>query len=153
MPAFVISRATGVNAAPATVHALVDDFHEWRTWSPWEDLDPALERTYTGSESGVGARYAWKGNRKAGQGAMLITDSAPERIDIEIEFIKPFHNTNQVSFTFTPTGNATAVEWTMRGASKGLWGLLGRVLPMDKWIGKDFEKGLAQLKQAAESAA
>jgi len=150
---FEISRSTGIGASAAAIHRLIDDLRQWRAWSPWEDLDPALERTYSGPDAGVGARYAWKGNKKAGEGSMVITGSTPERIDIELAFVKPFRNTNQVTFTLTPTGDATEVEWTMRGERKGLWGLLGRLMPMDKWIGKDFEKGLVQLMAAAEADA
>jgi hypothetical protein len=150
MGTFEVSRSTGISASADAIHALIEDFHQWRTWSPWEDLDPALQRSYSGPDKGVGATYAWKGNRKAGQGSMVITGSTADQVDIEIAFVKPFRNTNQATFTLTPTGDATEVEWTMRGQSQGLWGLMGKVLPMDKWIGKDFEKGLVQLMVVAE---
>ncbi|WP_041546678.1 MULTISPECIES: SRPBCC family protein [unclassified Nocardioides] len=154
MGGYDVVRTTDIAADPARVHALVDDFQEWTTWSPWEDLDPALERTYTGPDAGVGAHYAWRGNRKAGAGSMEITGSTPERIDIQLVFQKPFAAVNPVAFTFTPTqvGGApgTHVEWRMRGEPKGLWGLVGRLLPMDKMVGKDFDKGLARLKGVAE---
>lgn len=155
MSEYEISRSTVVRADPARVHALVDDFHEWRSWSPWEDLDPALERTYTGPDKGVGARYAWSGNRKAGAGSMEITGSAPDRIDVRLLFQKPFAADNQVRFTFTPTevdgAPGAQVEWWMRGQQQGFWGLVGRLMPMERFVGKDFDKGLARLKAAAES--
>jgi len=150
MGTFEISRSTGISATADTLHRLIDDFREWPQWSPWEDLDPSLRRTYSGADRGVGARYAWKGNKKAGEGSMVITASTPEQIDIEVAFVKPFRNTNQVTFTLTPTGDATEVEWTMRGERKGLWGVIGRLLPMDKLIGKDFELGLVRLMAVAE---
>ena len=52
---FEVSRSETINAEPARVHALIDDFHEWTEWSPWEDVDPDLQRTYTGPDPGVGA--------------------------------------------------------------------------------------------------
>jgi polyketide cyclase/dehydrase/lipid transport protein len=151
MGTFEISRSTGISATADSLHRLIDDFHQWPKWSPWEDLDPDLQRTYSGSDQGVGARYAWKGNKKAGEGSMLITGSTPEQVDIEVAFVKPFRNTNQVTFTLTPTGDATEVEWTMRGERTGLWGLIGRLMPMDRLIGRDFEKGLVRLMTVAES--
>ena len=96
---FEVTRTTSIAADPARVHALVDDFHEWIAWSPWEDLDPDLRRTYSGPDAGAGARYAWTGNRKAGEGSMEITGSTPERIDIELTFLKPFKATNHVDIT------------------------------------------------------
>jgi hypothetical protein len=137
------------------VHALVDDFHQWTAWSPWEGLDPELRRTYSGPVSGVGARYAWQGNRKAGSGSMEITGSTPGAVDIQLVFRKPFAAANHVWFTLTPTevsgAPGTAVEWRMRGQQKGIWGLAGRLFPMDRLIGKDFEKGLTRLKAVAET--
>jgi Polyketide cyclase / dehydrase and lipid transport len=147
---FEVIRTTTIAADPARVHALVNDFHEWVAWSPWEGLDPAMTRTYSGPHSGTGAHYAWNGNRKAGAGAMEITASAPERIDIELAFMRPMDNTQHVAFVLVPRDAGTDVTWRMTGELKGFMGLVGRVLSMDRLVGKDFEKGLAQLKAAAE---
>jgi hypothetical protein len=143
MSEYELMRSTTISAEPSRVHALVDDFHEWRAWSPWEDLDPELKRTYSGPDKGVGAHYAWSGNRKAGAGSMEIVAS--------LVFRKPFSASNDVWFTFTPSAEGTAVEWWMHGEQKGFWGLVGRFMNMDKLVGRDFEKGLARLKQAAEA--
>ena len=151
MAEFSLSRSIRVQADAARVHGLVDDFREWPKWSPWEDVDPALERTYTGADKGVGAHYAWKGNRKAGEGSMEITGSAPDRVDIKLIFVKPWSATNDVWFTLTPAGDASEVTWSMAGEHKGLAGLFARVVGMDRLVGKDFDKGLARLKAAAEA--
>jgi hypothetical protein len=150
---FAVSRRTTVIADPARVHGLVNDFHAWTAWSPWEDLDPHLVREYAGPDAGVGARYAWSGNRRAGQGSMEITSSTPDAIGIRLQFLKPFRSTNEVTFTLTPAVDGTEVVWLMSGRRTGLWGLLGRLFPMDRLIGKDFEKGLARLKAVAETPA
>ena len=149
---FEVTRSTTIQADPARVHGLVNDFHEWTAWSPWEDLDPDLQRTYSGPSSGIGAHYAWHGNRKAGEGSMEITDSAADRIDIELAFLKPMRNTQQVEFTFTPTGSGTDVTWRMAGQHEGLMmNLFSKVVSMDRLVGKDFEKGLARLKAVSEA--
>lgn len=155
MASFRVSRTASMDADPGRVHALVNDFRAWTAWSPWEDLDPNLDRVYAGAETGVGAQYAWSGNRKAGAGSMEILASVPERIDLVVVFMRPFKATNDISFTFTPTsgaaGEGTVVEWAMTGQNSGLRALLGRLIPMDKIVGKDFEKGLARLKETAEA--
>ena len=153
MSTYEVNRSTMIDADPARVHALVNDFREWQKWSPWEDLDPNLKRTYSGPESGVGAHYAWSGNRKAGEGSMVITAVTPLEIDVKLDFLKPFSASNQVQFILVPEGAATTkVEWRMEGEQKGIWGFVGRFMNMDKLVGKDFEKGLAQLKTVAESS-
>ena len=150
MSAYEVVRSSRIEADAARIHPLINDFHEWPAWSPWEDVDPSMQRTYTGPESGVGAHYAWKGNRKAGEGSMEITGSSPERIDVDLAFMKPFENKNKVSFELRPTGTGTEVTWRMNGETRGLWAIASKVFPMDRMVGKDFEKGLTRLKAVVE---
>ena len=59
---FRLARSTFIKAPAATVHALVNDFHEWEKWSPWVKMDAGhLSQTYEGPASGVGAGYTWRG--------------------------------------------------------------------------------------------
>jgi hypothetical protein len=154
MAEFTYVRETHIDADPARVHALINDFHNWTQWSPWEDVDPDLRRKYSGAESGVGARYAWEGNRKAGKGDMEIVGSTPERIDVRLTFEKPWKATNAVAFTLVPAGDgATEVTWRMNGTQRGFAALFGKFISMDRMVGKDFETGLANLKTIAEREA
>jgi len=150
MSTFEVTRSATIQAEPASLHALINDFHEWTKWSPWEDVDPNLQRIYTGPDAGVGASYAWSGNRKAGSGSMVITSSTPEQIGLQVAFLKPFKATNDITFTLAPSGNGTEVTWRMDGENKGMAALFGKIVNMDKLVGKDFEKGLARLKANAE---
>ena len=151
MGGYEVSRMVTVAAEPERVHALIDDFHEWPAWSPWEGVDPDMERTYSGPEKGVGSRYAWRGNRKAGSGDMTIVSSDAGRVGIELRFLKPVKSESRIDFELVPAGPATAVTWRMTGEQKGLMAVFGRVMPMEKLVGKDFEKGLARLKTVAET--
>ncbi|MCW2710014.1 MAG: transcriptional regulator [Marmoricola sp.] len=153
MVGYSVERSITVNAPAHRVHGLVDDFHNWTQWSPWEDLDPALRRTYIGPDKGVGAHYAWSGNRKAGSGSMEITGSAPEAIEVTVSFLKPFKATNLTTFQLQPSGPGTEVRWVMTGEQRGPMVLFGKFVSMDRMIGPDVEKGLARLKAAAEDGA
>ncbi len=149
---YTVARSTEISASAETVYALVADFHRWPTWSPWEQSDPNLERTYGGPDSGEGATYEWHGNRKAGAGTMTITEAErPGRVAIDLRFEKPFSAESTVVFTIVETGSTTTVDWTMAGNSTGFAKLFTKVVPMDKLIGKDFERGLRSLKEQAES--
>jgi hypothetical protein len=149
---FHIERSTTVAAAPANVFARVQDFHAWRAWSPWEKLDPNLRRTYDGPGSGVGAKYSWSGNDDVGEGRMTIEEANAARVVIKLEFIKPFAATNITTFKFDPTGNDTKVTWAMDGEKNFMSKAFGMVMDMDQLVGKDFERGLAQLKKVVEAA-
>lgn len=152
MGSFEVVRSATVNASAETLHALINDFHEWPAWSPWEDLDPDLQRVYSGPDAGPGAHYAWSGNRKAGQGSMEITSSTPSVVTIGLTFLKPFKATNTIEFVLAPVGSGTEVTWRMTGEQTGLMAIFGKVMSMDKLVGKDFEKGLTRLTAAGESA-
>ena len=150
MPNFANTRTTAINAPAARVHALVNDFRAWTRWSPWEGLDPDLKRTYSGPEAGLGSAYAWDGNKKAGTGTMEIISSTPERIEIALEFLKPFKASNIATFSFAESSGTTKVDWTMSGQRNVVFAVLGRLF-FDNAIAKDFDKGLASLKAAAEA--
>ncbi|WP_284983133.1 SRPBCC family protein [Arthrobacter sp. efr-133-TYG-118] len=75
MAPFTVTRNALIPAAPSAIFPFVNNFHEWTKWSPWETVDPKLSRSDSGNESGVGAKYAWSGNSKAGSGTMEIVGS------------------------------------------------------------------------------
>lgn len=148
---FEVQRRAAIAAPPEKVFALIEDFHRWGEWSPWEKLDPAMTRTFSGTERGVGAVYAWRGNNKAGEGRMEITEAtAPGKLLIKLDFVEPFPANNTVEFVLVPKDGGTEVTWTMRGPSPYVSKLMDTVVGMDRLVGKDFEAGLANLKAAAE---
>ena len=150
---FTIKRATEIKAAPEAVWAYLEDFRRWTVWSPWEDIDPNMKRTYSDPATGVGATYAWEGDKKAGAGNMQITEAkAPAKLALTLNMLKPFPATNAVEFFVTPLeGGLVRVAWVMTGTSAFMHKLMSVVISMDKLVGKDFEKGLAKLKAAAEA--
>jgi uncharacterized protein YndB with AHSA1/START domain len=148
---FRVQRTATIQAPPEKVFALINDFHDWGSWSPWEKLDPAMKRTYSGAANGKGAAYAWEGNSKVGAGRMEITDtSAPSKVTIQLDFIKPFEGHNVAEFTLEPQGGSTKVTWAMYGPSPYITKVMCVFISMDSMIGKDFEAGLANLKTVAE---
>jgi uncharacterized protein YndB with AHSA1/START domain len=149
---FTVERSATIAAEPQRAFDLVANFREWRRWSPWEDVDPNLERRYSGADAGVGAVYEWSGNKKAGQGRMEIVEAeAPGRIVIALDFLKPFKSSNTTRFTFTPAGDGTRVLWSMTGPRPLMMRLLGFLFNPEKMVGPDFEKGLARLGAAVSA--
>ncbi|MFT4085944.1 MAG: SRPBCC family protein [Gordonia sp. (in: high G+C Gram-positive bacteria)] len=150
MPEFAQSRSIVVDADASAIHGLIDDFRKWPQWSPWEGIDPNLKRTYSGADAGVGAQYAWQGDKQAGAGSMEITGSTPERIDVAVTFTAPFKATNKTVFTLVPQGAGTRVEWQMTGRRNLVFEVFGRLF-LDRAMSKQFDQGLADLKKAAET--
>jgi uncharacterized protein YndB with AHSA1/START domain len=148
---FRVQRGATMKAPPDRIFSLINDFHQWGKWSPWENRDPAMTRSFSGAESGQGAVYAWEGNKNVGSGRMEILDaSTPSKIIIKLDFLKPFEAHNTAEFTMLPQGDATSVNWVMHGPAPFMSKMMQVFMNMDKMIGKDFEAGLANLKGLAE---
>jgi hypothetical protein len=150
---FRVERATTIKAPRERIFALINDFHNWTSWSPWEKMDPAMQRRYAGPASGKGAVYEWEGNKKVGAGRMEIVDAAHSKVAIKLDFLRPFEAHNNVAFTLEPQGDATLVTWAMQGPLPYIGKVMHVFMNMDRMVGKDFESGLANLKAAAERPA
>jgi len=149
-----VERSLPMQASPARIYEQIADFHRWPSWSPWEDVDPELSRTYSGPESGTGAAYAWSGNRKAGKGRMQVTDaSEPSRVQIELVFEKPLKANNDLVFSIESEGTGSRVTWVMTGRKNLALRAMGLFTSMEKLIGPDFERGLARLRATTEQSA
>jgi hypothetical protein len=148
---FRVQRSVSIKAPPEKIIALVDNFHRWADWSPYEKLDPAMQRTLSGAEAGPGAVYEWSGSGKVGAGRMEILAATPSQIVIKLDFIKPFEGHNMATFTLQPNGDGTDVTWAMSGPTPFIAKIMGLFFDMDTMIGKDFETGLANLKAQAEA--
>jgi len=151
---FRYARSATIAASPAVIFAHVDDFKKMDVWSPWLKFDPNVKITHEGPPSGVGAIESWDGNKNVGAGRMTITDSRPnELVQLKLEFFRPFAATNTAEFTFEPQSGGTTVTWAMMGKYNFMTKAMGLFMNMDKMIGGNFEKGLAELKAIAESEA
>ena len=147
---FRVERTVSIKASPERIASQIYNFHKWGSWSPFENLDPAMKRTFSGSDEGVGAVYEWEGNSKAGTGRMEILSASPSNVTIKLDFLKPFEGHNTAEFTLHPEGNNTTVTWAMYGPNNFFGKVISVFLSMDSMIGKQFETGLASLKSASE---
>jgi uncharacterized protein YndB with AHSA1/START domain len=148
---FRVQRTTKIKAPPEKIFPLINDFHSWTSWSPWEKVDPAMRRTHSGAAMGQGAVYEWEGNSKVGKGRMEITEaSAPSKVTIKLDFLKPIEGHNIAEFTLEPQGDSTNVTWAMHGPARFITKIMQVFISMDSLLGKEFDTGLANMKSAAE---
>ena len=148
---FRVERSITIKAAPDKVYALLNDFHQFSSWSPWQGLDPAMKVTHSGAASGPGAVYEWSGNSDVGAGRMEILKAEPStRVSVKLDFLQPFEGHNTSEYTLIAAGDDTTVTWAMFGPSPYISKVMGVFVSMDSMIGKDFERGLAKLKVVAE---
>ena len=152
---FQVQRSASIKATPEKIFPLINDFRRWAAWSPYENKDPAMKRTYGETTSGQGAVYGWDGNSDVGSGRITIADtSPPSKVRLNLEMFSPFEAHNVVEFTLVVQGDGTNVTtnvtWAMQGKVSYMAKVVHVFFNMDKMVGNDFEAGLANLKAIAE---
>ncbi len=148
---FTVRRALHINASSEKIFPLINDLAAWKSWSPWQEKDPAMRQTISPVSVGEGAFQEWDGNSKVGTGRMVITDSVPhERVTMRLDFFKPFKATNMAGFILREDASGTEVIWTMTGPAPLMSKIMDILMNMDRMIGRDFEQGLANLKRLSE---
>ena len=149
---FRIARSTIIDAAPETIFAILNDLRRGAEWSPFERQDPNLKPVFTGPATGTGATMEWSGSKQIGAGRFSIVESvAPTHLVAALDMYRPMKASNQVTYTLEPvSARRTRLTWAMEGQMNFVARLFGTVCNSEKMVGKEFDKGLADLKRIAE---
>jgi len=146
-----LERSIVISAPAEKIFPYLNDLHKEDAWSPWSKLDPAMKKTFSGPESGVGSVYGWDGNDKVGAGQLTITDVQENaRVARKLEFTRPYQSAADTEITLKPQEGGTLVTWSMSGHKGYIDKAFCFFMDMEKMVGPDFEKGLAQLKALVE---
>ena len=144
-----VSVESRIDAHPATVFALVNDFHRLALWSPWLNTDPNARIMYAGPDRGVGAAVTWDGTI-IGSGTQIITESQP------FGHVASVTNPGEPGeaktwFDLKDEDGATRITWVFE--SDHGYNLVGRyfALMMARIVRRDYLNGLASLGELAES--
>ena len=146
-------RSTEIKRSAEDIFQYVRSLKKQDDWSPWGKRDPDMKKEFEGTDGEVGAISRWEGNKEVGSGEQEITRIIPgQRIESELRFLKPWKSTSQVFIDVEPVGaEHSKVTWGFEGKSGFPMRIMLLFMNMDKMIGKDFEEGLADLKQILES--
>jgi hypothetical protein len=148
---FRIERSATIDTTPTKLFAFINELSRWQEWSPWEKLDPNVKRSPSGPLKGLGAIYAWEGNNKVGSGRMEIIESkSPSKVVMKLDFFKPFEAHNTAEFTLLKKGTVTEITWAMYGPQPYKNKVVGMLIDTERMVGKQFEEGLANLKNIVE---
>ena len=154
--AYHVERKLEVAAPADVVFGVLNDLHQFAGvlvlfGSPWEKLDPHMQKTFEGPAAGVGQSYAWNGNKEVGKGKMTIEESVPgQKVGMKLEFMEPMKSTATCALDLAGTSTGSLVTWSMDGNHNFIGKAFGMFMDMDNMLGTDIEKGLAQLKTVAE---
>jgi len=148
---FRVQRSIDINAPADKIFPLINDYRNWGSWSPYEHIDPDMQRTFSGAPNGKGSIYEWRGNKNIGHGRMEILETAPpSKVVIKLDFFSPFEAHNMAEFTMQPKGSATNVIWAMHGPVPFMAKIIHMFMNMDRMVGGQFQQGLVSMKAVAE---
>jgi hypothetical protein len=146
-----VERSITTRASPATVYGIVSGFKRFNEWSPWFELDPQAKYTYAGPESGVGAKMAWASDKPSvGSGSQEIVSVEPGQVvKTRLEF--GGQGPSMSTLTIAPADGGSRIVWAFDTRFEGDY--FGRYMGLmfDRFLGKDYEKGLSKLKTIAEA--
>ena len=152
-----IERSIVIDRPASMMFELLNGYRHYKAWSPWVARDPQADFMVSGPAEGVGARLSWDGDpQRVGSGWQEIVASQPfERIDIKLDF--DAQGVADTGFILAEQGDATHITWffdsDLTEGVNFLDSFLARYfgLLFDRWVGGDYEQGLENLQQYAES--
>ncbi|GAB3419558.1 SRPBCC family protein [Niabella aquatica] len=147
---FSITREVVINKPIAEVFNYVKYIKNQDNFSVWNQLDPNMKKSYSGTDGTPGFVYAWEGNKDVGKGEQEIKAiEENKRVDIELRFKEPMEGTNQSAIITTPVdAGKTKVQWGFYGSSPYPFNLMN--LCMGSMVGGDLQKNLDNLKNVLE---
>lgn len=144
-----VAREIVINKPKTEVFDYIKFLKNQDNYSKWANMDPAMKKTFTGTDGEVGFISAWESkDENVGMGEQEIKKiTTGERIDYELRFIKPFEATdNAFMTTATLNDNQTKVTWGFNGKMKYPMNLMLLFMDMEKMLGDDLQSGLDKLK-------
>ncbi|MBK6933027.1 MAG: SRPBCC family protein [Saprospirales bacterium] len=148
-----IERNIEIDAPRELVFNQLRYFKNFERWSPWAALDPDMKTSITGTDGEPGAVYKWSGNDDVGKGQQTLLALNPDRLDIEVKFTEPFESTSPSYLTLKENGNKTTVTWGFDMHIAFPWNGFAMFTDVDASVGKDYAKGLENLKKVCEAIA
>lgn len=148
---YEIERTIAIRAPVAEVYRHIEDLQRWPEWSPWEELDPQVQRTFSGPKAGAGARLRWQGNTQVGRGQLEISAATPpSHARFTTVFEEPWSATMESDFQLRAASEGTQVTWVLSGTRRFWAKLFTLFYDLDQRAGEDLDKGLARLKALVE---
>ncbi|TNE54200.1 MAG: polyketide cyclase [Bacteroidetes bacterium] len=150
---YAVEREVIIEKDSKEVFSFIKHLKNQSEYSVWQQRDPNMERTFTGTDGTVGFIASWKSeNEEVGSGEQEITKiDEGKRIETELRFKEPFEATDQAYMeTEAMEGNKTKVKWGFTGRMNYPMNVMLLFMDMEEMVGGDLQTGLDNLKGLME---
>ncbi|MCU0382707.1 MAG: SRPBCC family protein [Cyclobacteriaceae bacterium] len=155
-PQAKMERSIVVNASPEIVFAQLASFENFNQWSPWTKMDPAAKQTVEGPATGIGAKMSWDGPETGKGSQWTVEYEENKRVKNAMHF-EGMEGEIDAQFILEPVAEGTKVIWSYEsdvsktGIANSSMTKLFNAFALEGMLGKQYEEGLAALKQRVES--
>jgi effector-binding domain-containing protein len=145
-------RSITINAPVIEVYNYLLRLENFNKWSVWSRNDSTIKNTISGTDGTPGAVNTWVGDPAlSGEGKMqIISLTLNKKIKYHLNFETPRQMEADSDFSLEEINGQTKVTWDFELATPRPSNIFNLFSSMDKEMGKDFEKGLQNLKTAIE---
>ncbi|MBP6334494.1 MAG: SRPBCC family protein [Bacteroidia bacterium] len=150
---YAVEREITINKPVQEVFDYVKYIKNQDYYSKWNQLDPGMKKSYTGTDGTPGFISAWESTHEnVGVGEQeIIKITEGERIDMKLRFKVPFEAEDDAYMTTTGIdSSSTKVAWGFKGTFPYPMNIMGLIMDMETMIGGDLEVGLNNLKAVLE---
>lgn len=136
-----------INRPATEVFDYVSSLKNQGNYDAWSQMDPNIQKQYSGTDKTVGFTYEWK-SKKVGDGKQVISRIDPgKRIEMDL-FFNGSDKANKSFIEVVSVGEEQSlVMWEIDGSMPYPFNIMGLFFDMNK----DFDQGLKNLKAILES--
>lgn len=107
---YTVSVSETINQPRDTVYNFIRILKNQEKYSVWVMEDPNLNPEIVGTDGTVGATQKWNSEMdNVGEGEQEITALTPDRMDVDLRFIRPFKGKGKAAYLFKPVSENQTV--------------------------------------------
>lgn len=149
---FNYEKSIVINAPQTVVWENINSLADMDKWSPWDEYDPNMQKTWEGTDGQVGAKQSWTSPvEEVGTGSQTITGLTPnEKIETQLLFMEPFESEAAAYVVLSATEGGTRATWGFKSEMPYPTNIFKVLMDMESAMDKDFGRGLQKLKEMSE---
>ncbi len=148
---FKYSSSTVLKATPEKIYPYLSQLKLGGQWSPYEQRDPAMKKSFSGTDGAPGSKLVFDGNKDVGAGSVEIISLIPnQETKLHLLMTKPMSADNLITYKLDSVPEGTRFTWTMEGENGFFGKLFVMIIDCKAMMEKDMNQGFENLRKIVE---